>query len=257
MAEIHYWHGFDRLVKGLADYYDSHPNYKVFFHIVGDFFGQREKDDILPIIKQHKLENYVTLHGAKHGEELDRLFEKADMAIGSLARHRSGITHIKTLKNREYAARGLSFIYSETDSDFENKPYILKVPADETAIDINSLIHFYEKQSLSPLEIRESIRSLSWETQMNKAGVPAMRVRTLPEALSDPTLNSGKLIRTFESVEGVDGPVHVPLVPFGLSAVAIGTDLPPPVLGAHTTEVLKEIGYSVPDIENFSNIRVI
>jgi len=168
VAEIHYWHGFDRLVKGLADYYDSHPNYKVFFHIVGDFFGQREKDDILPIIKQHKLENYVTLHGAKHGEELDRLFEKADMAIGSLARHRSGITHIKTLKNREYAARGLSFIYSETDSDFENKPYILKVPADETAIDINSLIHFYEKQSLSPLEIRESIRSLSWETQMNK-----------------------------------------------------------------------------------------
>ena len=90
------------------------------------------------------------------------------MASGSLARHRSGITHIKTLKNREYAARGLSFIYSETDSDFENKPYILKVPADETAIDINSLIHFYEKQSLSPLEIRESIRSLSWETQMNK-----------------------------------------------------------------------------------------
>ena len=168
VAEIHYWHGFDRLVKGLADYYDSHPNYKVFFHIVGDFFGQREKDDILPIIKQHKLENYVTLHGAKHGEELDRLFEKADMAIGSLARHRSGITHIKTLKNREYAARGRSFIYSETDSDFENKPYILKVPADETAIDINSLIHFYEKQSLSPLEIRESIRSLSWETQMNK-----------------------------------------------------------------------------------------
>ena len=77
VAEIHYWHGFDRLVKGLADYYDSHPNYKVFFHIVGDFFGQREKDDILPIIKQHKLENYVTLHGAKHGEELDRLFEKA------------------------------------------------------------------------------------------------------------------------------------------------------------------------------------
>lgn len=30
VAEIHYWHGFDRLVKGLADYYDSHPNYKVF-----------------------------------------------------------------------------------------------------------------------------------------------------------------------------------------------------------------------------------
>lgn len=168
VAEIHYWHGFDRLVKGLANYYDSHPNYKIFFHIVGNFFGQRERNDILPIIKQYKLENYVILHGAKHGEELDQLFDRADMAIGSLARHRSGITHIKTLKNREYAARGLSFIYSEIDSDFEDKPYILKVPADETAIDINSVIYFYRKQPFSSLEIRKSILSLSWETQMNK-----------------------------------------------------------------------------------------
>ena len=66
----------------------------------------------------------------RHGEELDELFEQADMGIGSLARHRSGITHIKTLKNREYAARGLPFIYSEMDSDFEGKPYILKAKAD-------------------------------------------------------------------------------------------------------------------------------
>ncbi|MEG2480028.1 MAG: hypothetical protein RSA50_07120, partial [Mucinivorans sp.] len=43
----------------------------------------------------------------------DDLFEQADIAIGSLARHRSGITTIKTLKNREYAARGIPFIYSE------------------------------------------------------------------------------------------------------------------------------------------------
>lgn len=38
-------------------------------------------------------------------EELDELFNEADFAIGSLARHRSGIDKIKTLKNREYAAR--------------------------------------------------------------------------------------------------------------------------------------------------------
>jgi hypothetical protein len=67
---------------------------------------------------------------------LDELFEQADMGIGSLARHRSGITHIKTLKNREYAARGLPFIYSEMDSDFEGKPYILKAKADESPIEI-------------------------------------------------------------------------------------------------------------------------
>lgn len=168
VAEIHYWHGFDRLVRGLANYYQTHPSYKVYFHIIGEFFGEREKKEILPVIKQHRLEEYIILHGARHGKELDDLFEQADMAIGSLARHRSGIIHIKTLKNREYAARGLSFIYSEIDSDFENKPYILKAKADESPIDIYQIIEFYKRQKLSPEQIRNSILSLSWKSQMNK-----------------------------------------------------------------------------------------
>lgn len=168
VAEIHYWHGFDRLVQGLVKYYNNNPDYKVIFHIVGDFFGEREKNDIIPLIKTYHLESYIILHGAKHGEELDELFEQSDMAIGSLARHRSGITNIKTLKNREYAARGLSFIYSEHDSDFEDKSYILKVPANESPIDINSLIEFHKKVNIKPLEIRNSIQSLSWKEQMKK-----------------------------------------------------------------------------------------
>lgn len=168
VAEIHYWHGFDRLIKGLANYYKESPDYKVYFHMVGEFFGEKERNEILPLLQEQSLGKYVILHGAQHGEELDRLFEQADMAIGSLARHRSGITHIKTLKNREYAARGLSFIYSETDSDFENKSYILKIPADETAIDIHKIIDFFKQQTLTPQEIRNSIRSLSWKEQMNK-----------------------------------------------------------------------------------------
>lgn len=168
VAEIHYWHGFDRLVQGLVDYYKGNPVYKVFFHIVGNFFGERESNDIVPLISRHHLEPYIILHGAKHGGDLDLLFEQSDMAIGSLARHRSGITNIKTLKNREYAARGLSFIYSEQDSDFENKAYILKVPADESPININKIIDFHKRLKLNPSEIRNSILSLSWEAQMDK-----------------------------------------------------------------------------------------
>ena len=90
------------------------------------------------------------------------------MGIGSLARHRSGITHIKTLKNREYAARGLPFIYSEMDSDFEGKPYILKAKADESPIEIPAILEFHRGQTLSPCQIRESVLSLSWESQMSK-----------------------------------------------------------------------------------------
>ena len=109
-----------------------------------------------------------------HGKDLDACFEEADFAIGSLGRHRCGITHIKTLKNREYAARGIAFTYSETDEDFDSMPYVWKVPADESPIHIQDLIEFQRSITLTPEEIRESVRPLSWKAQMQKV------IETLP-----------------------------------------------------------------------------
>lgn len=168
VAEIHFWHGFDRLIKGLKAYYATQPDYKVYFHLVGKMSGKRERDEILTPIKEYGLEPYVILYGAKHGEELNDIFNRADFAIGSLGRHRSGIYNIKTLKNREYAARGFAFMYSETDDDFDRMPYVWKVPADETPINIRQLISFCHAQTLLPSEIRASIRHLAWDEQMKK-----------------------------------------------------------------------------------------
>ena len=166
VAEIHEWHGFDRVLKGLADYYSKSQTYIVRFHIVGYFFIAEEEREFKKFIADHHMEEYVILHGKKHGAELDGLFNQCDFGIGSLGRHRVGIQKIKTLKNREYAARGIPFVYSETDTDFDQKPYVLKVPADETPIDINHIIQFYKGLSMTPIEIRESIRDLSWKNQM-------------------------------------------------------------------------------------------
>ena len=166
VAEIHEWHGFDRLVKGLADYYSKQQNYIVRFHVVGYFFSTEIENEFKNIISDNHMEDYVILYGKKHGEELDQIFDKCDFGVGSLGRHRVGIDKIKTLKNREYAARGIPFIYSETDSDFDSKPYVIKAPADETAIDIDNIVSFYNSISISPEEIRNSISSLSWENQM-------------------------------------------------------------------------------------------
>lgn len=168
VAEIHYWHGYDRLIRGLAQYYHIPQIYKVYFHIVGDFSGQRERDEILPLIAQQNIESYVIFHGKQHGEALNQLFEQCNFGIGSLGRHRSGIDKIKTLKNREYAARGIPFIYSETDEDFEKMPYVLKAPADESPIDIQNIINFTQTFNLSPKKIRETVSHLSWKKQMQK-----------------------------------------------------------------------------------------
>ena len=168
VAEIHRWHGFDRVIKGLVEYYKEPKDINVYFHVVGYFFSPVEREEITDIIKENHLEPYVILYGKKHGEELDEIFDKCDFGIGSLGRHRVGIDDIKTLKNREYAARGIPFIYSETDTDFDKQPYVLKMPADESTISIEDIIRFYKQLTISPQQIRESIEHLSWKNQIKR-----------------------------------------------------------------------------------------
>ena len=168
VAEIHRWHGFDRLVRGLAAYYSQPQNYIVKFHVVGYFYSAEGEADFKQLIADNRMEDYVILYGKKHGEELDKLFNICDFGIGSLGRHRVGIQKIKTLKNREYAARGIPFTYSETDSDFDDRPYVLKMPANESPVDIQEIIRFHQNLSMSPAEIRDSIKELSWEHQMKR-----------------------------------------------------------------------------------------
>lgn len=166
VAEIHFWHGFDRVVSGMAEYYAGKPSVKVVFDVVG--YGGKALDQMKQMVADSGLEQYVTFHGPQYGEALDALFERADIGIASLGRHRSDITDIKTLKNREYAARGIPFVYSERDSDFDDRPYIMKAPADETPLDIAALVEFYDKFDMTPQEIRSTVAGLSWKNQMKK-----------------------------------------------------------------------------------------
>ena len=173
VAEIHYWHGFDRLVAGLGEYYKSNPNgRKVYFHVVGweDDRGTTSNGylTVEQIARKYGIEKYIINHGKLFGDKLDEVFNQCVFAIGSLGRHRSGITEIKTLKNREYAARGISFIYSENDSDFDDKPYIIKAPADESPINVGEIINYIDSHDFNPAEIRTTVEHLSWKYQMEK-----------------------------------------------------------------------------------------
>ena len=172
-----------------------------------------------------------------------------------------GNTYKSNPTNASFESKdGLMYIAAMEDHQIENFWKVIGRPEIPTIPIYATPALRAKNSSLLREEIQRALmthEASHWEAQLNKAGVPAMRVRTLPEALSDPTLNFGKLIRKFDKVEGVDGPVHVPLVPFGLSAASIGTELPPPVLGAHTTEILKKIGYSDLDIDNLKKNHVI
>ena len=114
----------------------------------------------------------VILVGPKFGVELDSLFEKANLGIGCLGCHRKEIKEVKSLKNIEYAARGMPMVYSEKNDDFDNKSYVIKVPDDETPIDIDYLIKSYKNmitQNITSQSIRESVsEKLSWDSQIYK-----------------------------------------------------------------------------------------
>lgn len=172
VAEVHPWHAFDRVVSGLGEYQaqvasgrDDHRR-RVVFHIVGGVHPHQMNSTFAPLIERYQLGDSVVFHGQLFGQQLDQVFNQCQFAIGSLGRHRSGITVIKTLKNREYATRGIPFIYSEQDSDFDHRPYVIKAPADETPIDIGQIVDFVDHFSMRPEDIRKTVEPLMWKLQM-------------------------------------------------------------------------------------------
>ena len=171
VAEVHFWHGFDRLVAGLGEYYKQGGQLEVYFHIVGGvhpFYmtDMPQAPGFQTLIDKYGIHDKVIFHGTLFGDELTQVFNQCQFAIGSLGRHRNGITVIKTLKNREYATRGLPFIYSEQDSDFDQQPYVIKAPADESPIDIQRIIDFVDHFQMKPEEIRKTVEHLAWKIQM-------------------------------------------------------------------------------------------
>ena len=175
VAEVHIWHGYDRLIAGLGEYYKNTPDPRqVYFHIVGGVHpNERYKANefhpgMQAIIDKYGIQDRIIFHGQLFGDALNEVFNQSCFAIGSLARHRSGITIIKTLKNREYATRGIPFIYSEQDSDFDNQPYVIKASPDESPIDVQQILDFIDHHQFKPEEIRKKVDYLSWKIQMQK-----------------------------------------------------------------------------------------
>lgn len=182
VAEVHDWHGFDRVMTGIGEYYrqkqtalatphslrENSNKPDVFFHVVGGVHPNRMNNVFAPIINQYGIQDKIIFHGQLFGDELTKVFNQCQFAIGSLGRHRSGITVIKTLKNREYATRGIPFIYSEQDSDFDQQPYVLKAPADESPIDIQQIVDFMNHFTMKPEDIRHTVEHLTWKIQMQR-----------------------------------------------------------------------------------------
>lgn len=144
VSSMREWHGYERFIEGMRIYHQSDISNRrnIVLHLVGN---GREYGKYQQLAADYGLTDQVIMEGSMHGKALDDLYEKCALGIDSLARHRSGIDVLSSLKSREYGAKGIPMINSCTIDIFEdNFPYLLKVPADETPIDMPSVIRFYD-----------------------------------------------------------------------------------------------------------------
>jgi len=87
-----------------------------------------------------------------------------------------------------------------------------------------------------------------WEEFFQANHVPALRLRTMPEALEDPQVATRKILHRHENVPGTDGPLTVPMCAFKFAHGGPSIETPPPRVGEHNEEVLGSLGYSAADI---------
>ncbi len=78
-----------------------------------------------------------------------------------------------------------------------------------------------------------------WVEKLRAAGVPCGPVRSLPEALNSPEVLEAGLVQTM--AHPTAGELKTLRSPIGLSDRPTRDDTPPPLLGEHTDEILREV----------------
>ena len=144
VATLQPYHGYERIIRGVADYYDNGGKREVNFLVVGSGVAQVELEEL---VKSFHLENKVVFFGMKTGDELTDIFNQADIGIGSFGFYKIGLDRASSLKTREYLARGLPVISGCRQDIFEIAPcdYHLEFPNDSSPVDIQKIIQFYDQ----------------------------------------------------------------------------------------------------------------
>lgn len=151
------WHGYERIIEGLANYYSNGGTRIVSLLFAGD---GPELAAYKRLVENYQLENNVSFLGHLSESELDEVLSQLDFGCCSLGRYKSRLDVIGDLKSREYLANGIPLI---TGCDIDIlKPidfcYQVKYRNDQSPIEIDRIVDFYDKHlKYKKNEVRKSI----------------------------------------------------------------------------------------------------
>lgn len=167
VANLATWHGYDRLIRSIAKFYlhDAEKLTDVFFYVVGDGIIYSELKTLATSLG---IDKYINFFGALDGAELDEVFDKANVGVDSLGRHRSGSFYNNSLKSKEYLVRGLPIIKSHIDHTLLKSKFCFDVEPDESEIDLEKVITWYIHNEFSNKKVRNNfVERFSWVHQFN------------------------------------------------------------------------------------------
>jgi len=94
-----------------------------------------------------------------------------------------------------------------------------------------------------------------WISILNKADVPCSSVLTIEESFADPQIRHRKMV--FKQEHPVEGQIKQRAFPATFSDMRLKQDIPPPLYGQHTDEILLDLGYSKNDIKKLREEKVV
>lgn len=183
IADLEFWHGVDRLLNGLVQYYENNGTEDIKIHLVCGVSNTKKLLEIKNVIEKSILKDKVILYRNLSGKDLDKVYDICHMASASLGRHRTkldkaGVT--SEIKTREYLAKGIPFIYSTEIDVFENNhaDFAKQISTDDKPVNFSDVVDFYKHllEKYDKQELKERIRKFGQETvSMDKTMEPVVQ----------------------------------------------------------------------------------
>ena len=137
IAHVNNWHGYDRVINSI-------DNKNITFTIYSKNTEEIEKLKLL--VNKKGLNNQVIFKKLSDDVDIIEEINQYDVAVGGIGYYRRKALYDTSIKNKEYCAMAIPFIYTCKDKMFtENFKYSYKVISEDKNIDLNDIYNWYKE----------------------------------------------------------------------------------------------------------------